>query len=231
MGVNISLPHIAFKQRANIEIREFLSGLGPPDDFFNVTKLDDLENKRRTATSIAYGMGIPIGKSTLHLSADYNFPLKEYERATLPDDLPDDVGLSQNSLLEEYRAVFNFGAGADIRISPSIRILASFSSDYSATIDSPNLFDVVNQSEENINLFGDFWHYALGPDFDFKWGKVTLGATYSRSSSRVATDTDIPDEDNDDPISLTTAIGFERWRFIIGLEIPLISKKVKGFSL
>ena len=226
MGLNFSTPFIAIKQRANLESEEFLSGFGVPDDFFRVIKFDDLDNKRRTAASIAFGMGIPMGKSKLHLSADYNFPLSQYERLELPD-IPEEYGISQASFLEEFKSVFNYGAGADIFVSPSIRLLVSFSSDYSATLDSANLFDVVNQSEENINLFGDFWHYGLGPDFSFKWGNVTLGATYSRSKSKIDTAPEIPDED-EDPLSLTTAIGFERWRFIVGLEIPLLSEKVPG---
>ena len=89
------------------------------------------------------------------------------------------------------------------------------------------LFCNLLNGEENINLFGDFWHYSLGPDFNFKWGKVTLGATYSRSSSKINTEPDIPDGE-DDSLSLTTAIGYERWRFLVGLEIPLISEKVPG---
>ena len=226
LGLNIAAPFIAFKQRANLESEEFLSGFGAPDDFFRVVDLEDLENKRRTATTIAFGMGIPRGKSKLHLSADYAFPLSEYERVELPD-LSEDLGIDQRSFLEEYRAVFNYGAGADIYISNSVRIFVGFSSDYTATLDSPNLFDVVNQSDENINLFGDFWHYSLGPDFNFKWGKVTLGATYSRSSNKIDTETDIP-EDGDDGLSVTTAIGYERWRFLLGLEIPLLQEKVPG---
>ena len=226
LGLNIAAPFIAFKQRANLQSEEFLSGFGAPEDFFRVIDLEDLANKRRTATTIAFGMGIPMGKSKLHLSADYAFPLSEYERIKLPD-LPEELGINQNSFLEEYRAVFNYGAGADVYLSPSVRLYLGFSSDYGATRDSPNLFDVVNQSDENINLFGDFWHFSLGPDFNFKWGKVTLGATYSRSSNQINTETDIPDGE-DDGLSLTTAIGYNRWRFLIGLEIPLISEKVPG---
>ena len=226
LGLNIAAPFMAFKQRASLQSEEFLSGFGAPADFFRVVDLDDLSNKRRTATTIAFGMGIPMGKSTLHLSADYAFPLSEYERIELPE-LPEELGINQNSFLEEYRAVFNYGAGADVYLSPSVRLFLGLSSDFSATRDSPNLFDVVNQSDENINLFGDFWHFSLGPDFNFKWGKVTLGATYSRSSNKINTETDIPDGE-DDGLSLTTAIGYERWRFLIGLEIPLISEKVPG---
>ena len=226
LGLNVAAPFIAFKQRANLQSEEFLSGFGAPDDFFRVVDLEDLENKRRTATTIAFGMGIPMGKSKLHLSADYAFPLSEYERIELPE-LSEELGIDQISFLEEYRSVFNYGAGADVYISNSVRIFLGFSSDYAATLDSPNLFDVVNQSDENINLFGDFWHFSLGPDFNFKWGKVTLGATYSRSSNKINTESDIP-EDGDDGLSLTTAIGYERWRFLVGLQIPLLQEKVPG---
>lgn len=229
LGLNIAAPFIAFKQRASLESEEFLSGFGAPDDFFRVIDLDDLSNKRRTATTVAFGMGIPMGKSKLHLSADYAFPLSEYERVELPE-LPEDAVLNQASFLEEYRSVVNYGAGADVYISPSIRLFLGFSSDYSATLDSPNLFDIVNQSQENINLFGDFWHYSLGPDFTFKWGKITLGATYSRSSNDIETEPDIPDGE-EDQLSLTSAIGYERWRFLVGLELPLISEKVKGLPI
>ena len=229
MGVNLALPVIIFKQRASVGSEEFFSGLGPPEDFFRIVDLDDLDSKRKTATSLAYGMGIPIGKSKLHLSADYTFAVPEYQRIGLPD-IPEEFGVDQESFREAYRAVFNFGGGADIYISPSVRVLVSFSSDYSATLKSPNLFDVVNQSDSNINFFGDFWHYGLGPDLNFKWGKITLGATYSRTSNRINEAPDIPDMENQ-PLSVTTALGFERWRFIIGLEIPLISEKVKGLPL
>ncbi len=229
MGVNISLPVLIFKKRASLKSEEFFSGQGAPDDFFRVIDLEDLESQRKTATSISYGLGLPIGKSKLHISADYSFAVPEYIRISLPD-IPEEFGISQESFKEEYRDVFNFGAGADIYVSPSIRFLVSFSSDYYAAIDSPNLFDVVNQSSSNINFFGDFWHYGFGPDFSFKWGNVTLGATYSRSTNKISKAPDIPDME-DEPLSVTTAIGFERWRFIIGLEIPLISKKLKGLPL
>lgn len=38
-------------------------------------------------------------------------------------------------------------------------------------------------------------------------------------------------EMEEEPIPVKTSIGFERWRFIIGLEIPLISNKVKGLPV
>ena len=229
LGLNISFPFMAIKERASLQSEEFLSGLGPDVDFFRVIDLDDLENKRRTATMVSLGAGIPIGKSKLHLSADYATALSAYERIELPE-LPDELNQREISFNEEFRSVINFGAGADIYISPSLRVLLSFSSDYSATISSPSLFDYVNQSGEDVNFFGDFWHFGLGPDLKFKWGNITLGTTYSRSSNNVSGSPDFPGDDVGGR-SVTTAIGFERWRFIIGLEIPLITSKVKGLPI
>ena len=213
-----------------MEAREFLSGLGTTQDFFRVVELDDLDSKRKTAPSIALGAGVPLGKSMLHLSVDWTSALSEYERILLPE-IPDDINLDQSTLNEEFKSVFNYGAGADIYLSPSVRILISFSSDYSATLKSPNLFNVVNQGDENVNFFGDFWHFGFGPDLNFKWGKITLGTTYSRSSVDVDTSPDLPDLGDQSPPSITSAVGYERWRFIIGLEIPLISKTVKGLPI
>ncbi|MGI9547550.1 MAG: hypothetical protein ACR2MM_09960, partial [Flavobacteriaceae bacterium] len=230
LGVNFTAPFMSFKERASLETVELLSGLGQAEDFLRVVDLDDLESKRRTAPSIAIGAGVPMGKSKLHISADFTAAVGEYDRIELPE-IADDVRLEQSTFNEELKSVFNFGAGADIFISSSLRILVSFSSDYSAALATPNLFDVVNQSDEDITLFGDFWHFGLGPDLSFKWGKITLGATYSRSSVNVDSAPDIPDSGVSNPVSITSSIGVERWRFLIGLEIPLISDKVKGLPI
>lgn len=230
LGLNFSAPFLAIKKNASAFTEEFLSGLGTGQDFFRVLSLNELDSKRRTATSIAVGAGIPLGKNKLHLSMDWASSVAEYSRIELPE-IPDDIRLEQKGFNEQFRSVFNFGAGAEIYFSDSIRLIASFSSDYSATILSPNLFDVVNQSDEDINLFGDFWHFGLGPDLKFKWGSITLGTTYSSSSVNIDNAPGIPDTSNETPLSVTSAIGFKRWRFIVGLEIPLISEKMRGLPI
>ena len=230
LGLNLSSPFISIKNNASVSSEEFLAGLSLAEDFFRVLDLDDVDSKRRTAASIALGAGYSIGKSKLHLSVDWNAGVRAYDRIDLPE-IPEDIRLEQTTFVEELNPVFNFGAGAEIYVSPSLQLLISFSSDYSATERSPNLFDVVNQTDENINLFGDFWHFGLGPDLTFKWGKITLGATYSRSSVKVDEAPDIPDIEDPGPVSITSAVGFERWRFVLGFEIPLISEKVKGLPI
>ena len=231
IGANLTLPFIPVDTRASLQYQENLIGLGPGEDFFAYDELDDLENTRRTATSISVGAGIPVGRSTIHLDGSWYSKVKPYQRIELP---PLDAAiqrLDSEPFEEEFRSVINFGAGAEIYISPSVKFIMSFSSDYSATVSSINLFDVVNQSQGKVNLLNDFWHYGFGTDLSLKWGQIVLGATYSRTTSPFEEGVDIPDDIIDDgALDFVTNITFERWRFIIGLEIPLLQNKLNEQS-
>ncbi|UCD62009.1 MAG: hypothetical protein JSV59_05445 [Flavobacteriaceae bacterium] len=231
IGANLNLPFIPVETRASLQYQENLFGLGPGEDFFAYEDLEDLDNKRRTATSISVGAGIPVGKSTIHLNSSWYSKVKPYQRIELP--ALDSAGQRFNlePFEEEFRSVINFGAGADIYISPSVKFIMSFSSDFSATVSSINLFDVVNQSQGKVNLLNDFWHYGFGTDLSLKWGQIVLGATYSRTKSPFEEDIDIPDDILDDgALDFVNYITFERWRFIIGLEIPILQGKLNEQS-
>ncbi len=231
MGVNISLPFLNFNQRASFNLEETLSGLGAAEDFFTLIDLDELDGNRKTAIGISYGAGIPWKKSKIHLSVDWFSRVNAYQRIELPE-ITETSSLQQNIFVEELRSVVNFGAGAEIYVSPSVNIITSFSSDFSATEASANLFDAINQSEENINLLDDFWHFSLGTDLNLNFGNIVLGASYSSTSSQVDDGPDIPIDGTDPPPNnVVTNIGFERWRFIIGLEIPLLQEKLKNLPI
>ena len=118
-------------------------------------------------------------------------------------------------------------------MSPSLNIIGSFSSDFSAYQQSINLFDVINQSfEEDINLLNDLWHIALGVDLNRPWGNIVVGASYANTGTNIGTAPEIPDDDvSTQARNVTTSISYERWRFIIGLEIPLILEKLKKMPL
>lgn len=231
LGANLNLPFIPVETKASLQYQENLIGLGPGEDFFAYGDLDNLENKRRTATSISVGAGIPVGKSTIHLDGSWYSKVKPYQRIDLPAIDAALQGLDSEPFEEEFRSVINFGAGADIYISPSVKFIMSFSSDFSATVSSVNLFDIINQSQGKVNLLNNFWHYGLGTDLSLKWGQIVLGATYSRTVSPFKEGVDIPDIILDDgALDFVTNITFERWRFIVGLEIPLFQGKLNEQS-
>jgi hypothetical protein len=231
LGANLNLPFIPVKTRASLQYQENLIGLGPGEDFFAYDELEDLQNTRKTATSISVGAGIPVGKSTIHLDGSWYSKVKRYQRIELPSTDAELQNLDSEPFEEEFRSVINFGAGADIYISPSVKFIMSFSSDFSATVSSVNLFDVINQNQGKVNLLNNFWHYGFGTDLSLKWWKIVLGATYSRTKSPFEEGVDIPDDILDDgTLDFVTNITFERWRFIVGLEIPLLKGKLNEES-
>ncbi|MEJ2163133.1 MAG: hypothetical protein P8X60_07435 [Robiginitalea sp.] len=230
MGVNVSLPFIAVKQRASFRYQESLSGFSGDEDFIIALENGDLENKRKTPLGIAYGIGVPWKKHKIHFSLNWYAPLDSYDRIELPEELL--VYLEENPFKEKLKSVINFGVGGEFYVSPSLNIISSFSSDFSASEESINLFDIINQSEEDINLLNDLWHFALGVDYNRPWGKITLGASYANTRSNIGTAPEIPaDGSPNQTRNIATGINYERWRFIVGLEVPLLLDKVKNIPI
>ena len=230
MGVRVSLPIITVKNRASFSYQESLSGLAADQDFLIALDYGDLESSRKTAASISYGIGIPWKKHKLHFSMDWHAPVAAYDRIELPAEIVEDLG--ENPLKEKLRSVLNFGVGGEFYVSPSLNIIGSFSSDFSASVESINLFDVINKSTEDINLLNDLWHYALGVDLTRPWGNIILGASYARTGTNIGTAPEIPSEPAQLPLrNIATEINYERWRFIVGLEIPLLLEKVKNLPI
>jgi hypothetical protein len=226
MGVNLSIPFIPVYQSASLGYQESLGGISSDADFVTDLKYDDLENTRKTAWGIAYGVGLAWKRHTLHLNIDWHSRVREYERIKVPDGVIFPVG--DNPFEEELKAILNFGAGGEFYLSPSINIITSFSTDFSATKESINLFDYVNQSSDEINLLDDIWHLAAGMDLHRPWGRITAGFNYARSLNKIDSDAgDIPLQ----PPVITSGISYQRWRFIIGFEIPLINDKLKGLPI
>lgn len=233
MGLNISFPFVSLHDDAEAKFEEFLSGLDDlEEDRFVFFDLNDLENRRRTSFGVAMGAGVPIGKSKLHFNVEWFSKLSEYERISIDESVLEERGLTQSPFNEELRSVVNFGMGAEIFLSPSFGLIGSFTSDYSAFISDANLFDLLNQSAKNVNILNDFWHFGFGVDWKIKkFGDLVLGATYSRTSSDIDDQPDLPGGDESpsvgEPVEIATEIGVERWRFIVGIEFNLLRKKLE----
>ena len=231
MGAKISLPHISFKKKASVVFQRSLSGFSAGEDYLTAFDYGELPSTRKTAIEISYGLGFPWKRHKIHLNLDWHASLDSYDRILLPEEIL--VNIEENPFKEQLKSVLNFGFGGEFYVSPSLNIIGSFSSDFSAYQQSINLFDVINQSfEEDINLLNDLWHIALGVDLNRPWGNIVVGASYANTGTNIGTAPEIPDDDvSTQARNVTTSISYERWRFIIGLEIPLILEKLKKMPL
>lgn len=230
MGVNVGLPVFTVYRSAALNYQESLAGVSGDSDFIIQQDYGDLKSSRKTATSISYGVGFPWKEHKIHLNLDWHAGISSYDRIEIPEEAIEYFGT--NPFRETLKSIVNFSAGGEFYVSPSINIIASFSTDFSAAEESINLFDFVNQSADEINLLDDIWHIAVGVDLNRPWGNIILGTSYARSGSEVGTAPDIPvNGPAIEPRNISTSINYERWRFIIGFEIPLIMNKLKDLPI
>ena len=228
MGINVGLPVFTVYKSASLNYQESLAGASGDLDFIIQQDYGDLESSRKTATSISYGVGFPWKAHKIHLNLDWHAGISSYDRIEIPEEAIAYFG--RNPFRETLKSVVNFSAGGEFYVSPSINIIGSFSTDFSAAEESINLFDFINQSTDDINLLDDLWHFAVGVDLNRPWGNIVLGTSYARSGSEVGTAPDIPGP-GIEPRNISTSINYERWRFIIGFEIPLIMNKLKDLPI
>ncbi len=230
MGVQVSLPYIAVKNRGSLSYLESLGGFSATEDFVVDLRYGELPAQRRTATGISYGIGIPWKAHKLHVNLDWHAPVASYDRISIPEEAQGELGTSP--FLEELKSVVNFGVGGAFYVSPSIDVIGSLSTDFSAYRASVNLFDFINKSTNEINLLNDLWHVALGMDLHRKWGTVIAGVSYANSSRRTGPSVASPSQGDFAPNpNIASRINYERWRFIAGVEIPLLLEKVKDLPI
>jgi len=149
--------------------------------------------------------------------------LSEYDVLVIP---PVEDGTESFIFSESLRSVINFGIGAEFFLNEKLNIYGSFSTDFSPIKSSANIFDLIENEEREANFDADYMHYGLGLDIKLKKLKVVVGTTYTRAAGDFSEPIDFPIVDlpqNEDP----SRISINRWRFIVGLEIPLFGYDVE----
>lgn len=225
-GLNIDLPYWEIISSGEFSYEEFSSG--SDDDIFIAQKFDDLETTRKAALGISLGAGIPIKKNMLHVKIDWHDKISEYDRMVIPVFNEESGEIRSFFFKDELKSVINFGAGAEIYINEKYNAYASFSTDFSPTESNANIFDLISDDRKDVNLSLDYYHIGFGIDMHLSWAKLVLGATYSSGSTIFVEPVDFPkpNTDNVDSNDMST-ITLTRWRFIIGLEIPIFGYKVE----
>lgn len=225
LGLNINLPYLEIYDEGKLYYEEFLAGIGSNHDKFIFNKFEDLDGTKKEPFGIAAGAGITIGKSTLHLNVEWYNKLNSYNVLELPQFENQTGEPFKPPFSEALNSVINFGMGAELYISPKIKGFASFSTDYSAYKKNANLFDLVNSKGKDINYNLDYMHYGGGFDMKFEKIKLVLGATYSYGESNFTRPIEIPSETDSD--HSVAGLKVSRWRFIVGIDIPILEKKLK----
>ena len=223
LGLNVDLPYLEVFGDGKFQYQRFVSGIDPENEDFQFYDFEGLETSRKTPLGISFGFGWPFGKNKLHFKADWHAGISEYDRLVIP---PVEFGEAGFAFREELRSVINFGIGGEFYLNEKVNIYGSFSTDFSPVESAANLFDLIEKEEGDANFDADYMHYGLGLDIKLKKLKLVVGTTYSTASGEFSDPIDFPLGEvpiNDDPSRSTQ----NRWRIIVGLEIPLFGYDVE----
>lgn len=223
LGLNIDLPYLEVVNSGKFRYQKYTTSDTDDDAVFQNYEYNNLSSKRKEPIAISIGAGFPIGRNKIHLKTDWHGKIAEYKRLTIPkeDEFDQDY-----SLKEALNSVINFGIGLEIYLNSNVNIYGSFSTDFSPL--NSNIKFSTTIEDENTDLRDDYFHYGLGLDFKLKKVQLILGATYSYSSVNFSNLRSIlePPESvtfNDEAGKIVSS----RWRFIIGLEIPIFGENIK----
>ena len=228
LGISIDAPYLEIIDKGSFRYNEFLAGIGEEDDIYEYINYEDIESKRKEPLGISLGAGVPIGKNKLHVKVDWHGRVSEYDRLVIPVEEDGNGDPLIFAFKDELKSVINFGVGAEIYLNEKLNFYAGFSTDFSPVEANANIFDLIGRGEQDTNLAADYYHYSFGVQLKLKNARVVIGSTYSSATATFDRPIDFPDPDDeimdsDGPSSL----GVSRWRFILGLEIPIFGYKVE----
>lgn len=221
-GLNIDLPYLEVYNKGKFRFQKYLSGT--ENDIFRFIEFKDVKSQRKEPLGISVGAGIPLGKHMIHTKIDWHGKLSEYDRLIIP--VVDSIS-KEFSFKEERRSVVNFGIGGEYYINEKWNLYGSISTDFSPLRSNANIFDLIDDEDEDVNFESNFYHFGLGVNLNMKKVKLIMGSTFSTGTDRFDQSIDFPDSNleiplNDDPSEITVT----RWQFVIGLEIPLFGYDV-----
>lgn len=231
VGLNINLPYIEVAKDGNYTYSKIISGIEPQYNAFIDYDYDDLSAKRKEPLGISVGAGIPINNGKIHLNFDFVNGLTKYNRLIVPDIDTGSGTLIPVKFDEERHAVFNFGIGAEYTLSDRLKAYGGFSTDFNALKNSANIFNISSEENKRVNIGEDFYHMSMGLDCKLKWLTIISGITHASSTSSFISPYTISFGDSNISNNIeNTELTYTRWQFVIGVDIPVLNKKLKDLG-
>lgn len=225
LGFNLNLPHLKLLGSGGFSGEEVLSGTN--NDIFNLTEFADLDSRRRTALGAALGAGFNFKKNKIHANIEWYDGVGEYQRLDI-SALDLNAFTNQDfNFSESLKPVVNFGIGAEIYLNSIWKAYSSFSTDYSAYKNQTTVFNLISSINEEADTRTNYWHYGVGVSANLSWASFVSGAILSTTSAEFANPIDFPSGEFEAVENEISRLSLNRWRFIIGVEIPLFVEKIE----
>ena len=229
-GLTVTTPKVNIGGNGSFLYEDFLAGIdttgnGIPDDIYITNVQKDLAVVHKMPLSIGLGVGIPIGKSMIHLTAEWFDKIDKYSLLEAESFIAQSSGETISSkVTDDLESVFNYGIGLELYLNKSLSMFYSFSTDYSAVPEDVSRLLEFEEEYSNASFQADIWH--AGGGFLLKNTKmdITLGCTYTFANQTYERPLDIPDGNNNvsTDAQQTTTLNLSQWRFLFGVSFPFL---------
>ena len=225
-GLTVTTPKMVGLSEGRTNYETFLAGVdttaggdGIDDDIYIINNQSGLKVNELTPWSIGFGAGFKIGKSTLHVSAEW-FDAIPFHVVMNSEPF---VGQSSGDTLilavvDQLNSVFNYGVGFEWYVSESVQFFGSFATDFTAVRDDVTPFTEFQEVTSNSTYRADVFHLGFGTAIYTKFADITVGATYAKSDYSVDRNISV-NPGAGDPSGVGRIIN-QRWRFLVGFSFP-----------
>ena len=234
IGLTVTTPKLQAFGSGTTNYETFLAGVdttgnGVTDDVYVIDSQEDLTVSRHSPWAIGIGGGIKMGRSILHLSAEWFSAVPLYKILESETFIAQSTGTEiQQTVVEDLNSVLNYGLGLEVFVNDKISVFGSFATDFSASSGDSERFSELKNVVNNTTFRADIYHMGFGMDIKTKFADLTIGATYANSKETV--DRTIEINKGNDSVSSTADIRYSRWLFLLGFEFPFLDKAKKNLE-
>ncbi|WP_289053485.1 hypothetical protein [Carboxylicivirga marina] len=234
-GITVTTPNLRLFGEGDMQYEYFSTAYESNSSVYELDTQDGLEAIHKTPWSVAVGAGFNILKGTFHVSSEY---FSAVDRHTIMQSEPftgQSTGEEKyGQLVNRLNSVFNFGVGYNINVNEKVGAYVSYSTDFSAAI--PNSYGI--DPREDLVYIGstfrsDISHFGAGVILDLSWADLTLGATNASAKYAIKRPIDFPNDDASvaSVDEQESQIDWSRWRFIVGISVPLFKQMADKLNL
>lgn len=227
LGLTVTTPMVKLSGSGSYTYEEFYSkvpGL-PKKDGYSSSYQSGIDSEYRSPFSVGMGASRKIGKNTIHFGAEWFNGVPKYKIMESAPHISQSSGDTiRFQLTDQIKSVMNAGIGAEIYVSEKVSGFASFSTDFTTASDDVTRFAARKDEASNSGWNVDFYHFGGGIMLKLKGADMTLGATHTGASQKVARPLNFPGDSSQpifDPNSLAD-FQWDRWRFVFSFSLPFL---------
>ena len=229
-GLSLTTPQLTPFGGGSIRYEELLgapevTGIEPElDPEVTVFREEGLPIKSRTPLAIGAGVTWEGQRGSVHLSGEWYSSVSQYEIMGVDSVRSQTSGeIKEYRVMDELASVFNFGIGAEWRLTSSVFAYGSVARDASAApkeVFEPFRFEdkVSNSHYQSDNL-----HIGSGLTYEASWIDLTVGFSFATTKQEIPNPLRSTDPIPAPPVeSEKLELRQRRWRFLVGISVPFV---------